>query len=254
MTPEGLRDALRSAAVPLDVDAEALAGAAMRLGPRRRSRRRVSRWSWGAVAAVGVLAAYGALTPGTPPPAQAAISCFADRVVVAASKVDARDAGARLTVTNATGAVVPLVVGDVAAYVPPGRSSVDMPMRPGRLAVSCGTSPAAALTVTDSGRVWVDDAVDCARPEVEDLRGVSYVEFGDPVKLTRAALRPPVDATIEPAGYPGAADRRMVRVVHGGRVLAVAVWRAVPLGDAWTLDEIRRCRPAALAPGARAVL
>jgi hypothetical protein len=248
VTPEGLRDALHAASPASDVDADALAGAAMRLGPKRRSRRRVSRGAVLAAAAVGVLGAYGALVPGTPPPAQAAISCFADRVVLAAPKVDARTTGARLTVTNATGAVLPLVVGDVAAYVPPGRSSVDMPMRPGRNAVTCGTSPAAALTVTDSGRVWVDDAVDCARPEVEDLRGVSIIEFGDPVKLTRGALRPPADATVEPAGYPGATDRRMVRVVHGGRVLAVAVWRAVPLGDSWTLDEVRRCRPAALAP------
>ncbi|HEX8002823.1 MAG TPA: hypothetical protein VF519_09025 [Mycobacteriales bacterium] len=243
-----LRGALRGAPAPAP-DAGSLAESALARGRaldrRRRARRRAARPVVAGLAAFAAVAAYGAVT-APEPAALAAVSCSTSGVSLTRSTVDAGDAGARLVVTNATGDVVPLVVGDVAAFVPPGETAVDVPLPPGRVTVSCGAG-AATLRVTDTHDRWTGDRVDCATPRVEDLRAVSEPVTGDPLALTEAAVGAPPGAVAEPAGYPGAADRRLVRVVHGDRVVAVAVWRALPEPGTWTLDEIRRCGPFALA-------
>ena len=246
VTERSLRESLHAAPVPgADAGLAERALASGRAATTRRRRRRAVSSAVAGVAVVAAVAAYGVVT--TPaPPTVAALSCDGHGVHLARSTVDAGETGARLHVTNATADVVPLVVGDVAALVPPGRSAVDVPLRPGRVTVSCGAG-AAALTVTDTGDRWRRDDVGCASPRVQDLRATSEPAYGDPVALTRAALDPPRGATVEPAGYPGAPDLRTVRVVHGDVVVAVARWRSLPANGAWTLDEVRRCAPLAYA-------
>lgn len=250
VTPGDVRASLAAAGASLPGLDAGVASAAVASGRVRLRRRRALR-RCGSVAAVlaGVVAVYGVVIPAAP--AEAAVSCYADRAV-ARGRAHVGRQGVRLTVLNATSDVVLLVAGDAVAVVPPGRSAVDVALRPGRVTVSCDTGVAgavpASLTVHDPGGLYVDDRVDCAAREVRDLRGDGRVERGDPVALTFARLRGvPSGAAVEPAGYPAAAGRRAVRVRDGSRVVAVALWHAMPEPGSWVLDEVHLCAPLALA-------
>ena len=244
MSEREVRSSLRDAGAVVPVPPW-LAEASLARGRERLRRRRSVRR---AAVSVGVVAAavvtYGVVLPGARP-AEAAVSCYADRVVAQGHARIGRH-GVRLRVHNATASVVRLVAGDAAAIVPPGRSAVDVALRPGRVEVSCDTGVAAtaSLTVSDPGGVYVDDRLSCATPAVRDLRADHRVERGDPVGLTFGRLAGlPSGASVEPAGYPGAAHRRVVRVRSGDRVVAVAVWRAMPAPGSWDLDGVSWCAP-----------
>jgi hypothetical protein len=218
-------------------------GAGRRLAWQRRSRVRAA----GTVLAVtAAFAAYGVAGP-RPTPASASVSCYADRVVVTHRRVAVGRAGVRLDVTNATPGVVQLVVGDEATILPPGRTSVEVALRPGEVALRCDSGgsavPVASLQVTDRHHFFVDDSLDCARPRVRTYRGAGDVVAGDPVALTaaRVAGAVPRGAVVEPAGYPAAPARRLVRVRADTHIVGLAVWHAMPAAGTWTLDELRVC-------------
>ena len=242
MTPRSFREALADVAVP---DADDLAGMALARGRERRRARAVGRGAvWASAVVAAGLAAFTLLVPGAVP-AEASVECHPGRVVARGRAAVHRD-GVRLTVWNATASVVRLVAGDAGALVPPGRSSVRIAVRPGLVRLSCEAGAAeTVLTVHDPRGLYVDDRVECGA-RVHDLRGAMAPVAGDPVALTRVALRGvPPHAAIEPAGYVDAAGpRRVVRVRDGDVVVGVAVWRALP--GAWVLDEARLCAPLAL--------
>ncbi len=227
---------------------DGLAVAALARGRRALRRRRARRAAVSGAALVALGAAYAAVVPAAGP-GEAAVACYADRVETR-GRATIGDGGVRLVVTNATAAYVRVVAGDAAAVVPPGRSSVEVPVRPGTVPVSCDTGVAvvpAALHVADPEGRYVDDRLSCAGGAVRDLRGDGAVEAGDPVALTRARLgrlRP--GAVVEPAGLPVPAGRRVVRVRDGGAVVAVAVWHAMPEPASWVLDEVHLCAPLVL--------
>lgn len=228
-------------------DAADLPGAALAAGRRRVRRRGQAVRGVATVTAVtAAFAWYGAAGPGTTP-ASAQVACYPDRVLVAHRSVSLRRDGVHFDVTNATTGVVRLVAGDEAAIVPPGRTSVDVTLRPGAVSVTCDSgvpdAPAVSITVTDRHHLYVDDLLDCARPAVRAFRGTGQIVGGDPVALTAARVAGAVarDAVVEPAGYPAAAPRRLVRVRSGSYIVGLAVWHAMPERDTWTLDELRLC-------------
>jgi hypothetical protein len=229
---------------------DVLARDALRRGRARLRQRRQRRSSVLTAVAVVAVGAYALAVPSTKP-AEAAVACYPDRVVAHGEAAIGRH-GVRLTVTNETSGAVLLLAGDAAAVVPPGRSSVEVALPPGTVAVSCDTGlplAPAALTVHDPRGLYVDDRVACIGSEVRDLRGDERVERGDPVALTFGRLAgAPAGAAFEPAGYPGAPGRRVVRVRDGARVVAVALWHAMPEPDSWVLDEVHLCDPLRLAP------
>jgi len=250
VTPGDVRASLREAGAALPGLGSGVAEAAVARGRVKLRRRRALRRAGGVAAVLaGVVAVSGVVLPTAP--AEAAVSCYADRAVARGQARVGRE-GVRLTVHNATSDVVLLVAGDAVAIVPPGLSAVDVALRPGRVTVSCDTGRAgavpASLTVRDPAGLYVEDRVDCAAREVRDLRGDGRVEQGDPVALTYARLRGvPSDAAVEPAGYPAASGRRAVRVRDGSRVVAVALWHAMPEPGSWVLDEVHLCAPLGLA-------
>jgi hypothetical protein len=220
--------------------------AALARGRRRARRRSEAR---AGVALAGLLTAfawYGVAGPGTSA-ASASVACYADRTVVAHPHAAVSRSGVRIDVTNATPNAVLLTTGSDAVIVPPGRSAVDVALRPGRVEVSCdtGTSVSRAakpLTVVDRDHLFVDDALDCSDPNVLVSRG-NDIQTGDPVALTRARLGHtlPGGAVVEPAGYPGASARRLVRVRDETHIVGLAVWHEMPERGTWTLDELRTC-------------
>lgn len=224
----------------------ALEGAALARGRRRARRRREAR---GAVAVAGLVAAfgwYGVAGPSTPP-ASASVACYADRAVVARPHAAVGRSGVRLDVTNATPNAVLVMAGSDAVIVPPGRSAVDVALRPGLVDVSCdtGTSVSRAakpLTVTDRKHLYVDDSLDCSAPTLLASHE-NEIASGDPVALTTARLGHalPSGAVVEPAGYPTASARRLVRVRLDTHVIGLAVWHEMPERGTWTLDELTLC-------------
>ncbi|HEU0131621.1 MAG TPA: hypothetical protein VFQ85_11600 [Mycobacteriales bacterium] len=223
--------------------------AALARGRRRAARRRAVRSGAAVALAVTGLGWYGVAGPSTAP-ASASVACYADRAVVARPHASVGRSGVRLDVTNATGQAVRVLAGDEAAIVPPGRSAVEVALRPGRVEVRCDTGSAvlaapAALTVTDRHHVFVDDSLDCPRPQVAAFHGLGAVEAGDPVALTRAHLGRslPAGTVVEPAGYPAAASRRLVRARQGTHIVGLAVWHEMVEPGTWTLDELRVCAP-----------
>jgi hypothetical protein len=234
-----------AAAVP---DPPAMAGAALARGRRRARRRREAR---GFVAVLGLVAAfgwYGVAGPATPP-ASASVACYADRAVVARAHAAVGRSGVRLDVTNATPSAVLVVAGGDAVVVPPGRSAVDVALRPGLVEVRCdtGTSVSRAATplkVTDAGHLYVDDSVDCSAP-ARLASHESEIQDGDPVALTTARLGHalPSGAVVEPAGYPTSSARRLVRVRVETHIVGLAVWHEMPEHGTWTLDELTLCGP-----------
>lgn len=210
----------------------------------RRLRRRRALTGSGTAVAVAAAFAWLGVSGATPPPAVAAVACYADHVVVAHRTVTVGRSGVHLDVTNATPDVVRLVAGDEAAFVPPGRTSVDVALRPGPVSVRCESGspvvPVASITVKDRHHVYVDDALDCARPQVKAFHGSGDIVSGDPVRLTadRADRRA---AVAESAGYPGASARRLVRLREGTHIVGLAVWHAMVEPGTWTLDELRVC-------------
>jgi hypothetical protein len=223
-----------------------LDGVALARGRRRVRRRREAR---GFAAVLGLVAAfgwYGVAGPATPP-ASASVACYADRAVVARPHATVGRSGVRLDVTNATPNAVLVVAGSDTVIVPPGRSAVDVALRPGLVEVSCdtGTSVSRAakpLKVTDAEHLFVDDSLDCSDPTLLASRETS-IESGEPVALTTARLGHalPGGAVVEPAGYPTASGRRLVRVRLETHVVGLAVWHEMPEHGTWTLDELTLC-------------
>ncbi len=225
-----------------------LADGALALGRRRRARRRQLRSAGAVVAAVAAFVSYGAVSPSAPP-ASAALSCYSDRAVVTRSHAVVSRAGVRVDVVNATAHPVRILAGDDGAIVPPGRSEVDLQVRPGVLEVACDTGAtliaATPITAVDRKRYYVDDTLDCATPDVTAYRGVGDVEAGDPLALTARHLADATGVTIERAGYRSEASRRLVRLRRDTHILGLAVWHRMP-DDTWTLDQISVCAPLAI--------
>jgi len=238
---------LASAASTLPEPApERLAAAAVARGRTRiRRKQTAQRAATSTFGLAAVVAAFLVAVPGAAP-AEAAVECSADRVVVRGAGAVGQH-GVRLDVTNTTSQVAVLVAGDVATLVPPGTSVVDVTARPGRLTLTCDTGVSTAfgsLTVADPRGLFVSDQVSCGLTQVRDLRGDGTVEVGDPETLTRSRLGGlPARAVVEPAGYPGATARRVVRVRSGDEVLGVAIWHAMPGPRSWVLDEVHLCAP-----------
>lgn len=246
MNESSLRRELHRIGGALDTDTDR-AAVALRAGRRRvAARRRAVRGVAVVTAGVAAFSWYG-VTSARTTPASAAVSCYGDHVVVDHRHVTVTKAGLRLTVTNATADPVRFLAGDTGAILPPGRSAVEVPVHPGRVVVSCDSGaavvPAAALTVVDRHRVFVDDSLDCARPDIRTAQG--DIESGDPVALTRTRLGGDVPgaAVVEPAGYPTATPRRLVRVRVGAHIVGVAVWHEMPQPGTWALDTLRVCAP-----------
>jgi hypothetical protein len=221
---------------------------ALRAGRRKARRRRDARAVSTVLAVTAAIGWYGAAGPAATP-ASAAVSCYSDHVVVGRHRVATGADGVHLDVVNNTTGMVRLVAGDEAAIVPPGRSSVDVALRPGPVSVSCDSGapvvPVASFTVTDRRHVFVDDALDCPRPTVRTYRGLGDIVTGDPVALTaaRVAGQVPRRTVPELAGYPAATTRRLVRLRADTYVVGVAVWHAMPEPGTWSLDELRVCGP-----------
>jgi hypothetical protein len=243
VNPDRLRAELQRIGAALPADEPARAGAALARGRRVVARRRASRNVAAVLAGVAAFTSFG--LPGSPTlPASASVSCSADRVVVTGRDVALRGTGVRLVVTNTTPHPVWFLAGDEGAIVPPGRSAVELPARPGEVTVSCetgeGTAPAASIRVVEHAGSAAADALACAAPDVRTYRGSGDIHEGDPVALTTGLLDAAlVGSAVEPAGSQQA--RRLVRVRRGSRTLAVAVWHEMPAPGTWTLDEIRRC-------------
>jgi hypothetical protein len=243
---DALRAEFARLAAGLPSDDAALVVPALRRGRRLARRRRDARAFGTVLALTAGLAWYGATGPATAP-ASAAVACYRDRVVVGRQRVSVGRHGVQLDVRNETSDVVRVVAGDEVAVVPPGRSSVDVTLRPGPVSVSCesgaAVTPVASITVTDRHHFYIDDALDCARPSVRAYRGTGDIVTGDPVALTaaRVAGAVPRRALVEPAGYPDAAVRRLVRVRADTYVVGLAVWHAMPEPGTWSLDELRLC-------------
>jgi hypothetical protein len=224
----------------------ALETAALARGRRRVRRRREARAALAVSLGVAAIGWLGIAGPATTP-ASASVACYADRAVVARPLAAVGRSGVRLDVNNATPNAVLVTAGGNAVIVPPGRTAVDVALRPGRVEVSCdtGTSVSRAtkpLTVVDRHHLYVDDALDCPAPDVRVARSTE-IESGDPVALTRAHLPAGLlrTAVVEPAGYPGAAARRLVRIRVDTHITGLAVWHAMPERDTWTLDQLRLC-------------
>jgi hypothetical protein len=246
VNPDRLREELHriGATLPAGETAER-APVALARGRRTVARRRNVRSVAAVAVAIAAFTSYGIPGSGTAP-ASAAVSCFADRVVVTGRDVAMGADGVRLTVTNTTEHPIWFLLGDAGVIVQPGRSSVDLAARPGDVTVSCetgaGTAPASSIRVVDHAGSFVDDALSCEAQDVRTFRGDGGLHAGDPVALTAEMLDASLTgATVEPAGYRGARSRRFVRVRRGARTLAVAVWHEMPEPGTWTLDEIRRC-------------
>jgi hypothetical protein len=244
-------DALRAefarlaAGLPSD---SALPDVALHAGRRKARRRRNARAVGTVLAVTSAIGWYGAAGPSATP-ASAAVSCYADHVVVGRHRIAVGADGVHLEVVNNTPGMVRLVAGDEAAILPPGRSSVDVALRPGPVSVSCDSGapvvPVASFTVTDRRHVYVDDALDCPRPAVRTYRGLGDIVAGDPVALTaaRVAGQLPRRTVPESAGYPAATTRRLVRLRADSYVVGLAVWHAMPEPGTWALDELRVCGP-----------
>ncbi len=235
-----LSHAARGVTAPVDLPAESL-----RRGTRLLRRRRVARASGAVLSGVLMVAGGAAVHRVTAQAAELAVGCVGDAVTTRGRAVAGSD-GVRIRATNATGDVMHLSLGGVGTYLAPGTSTVELPVPPGPVEVTCsamsGVSYAASLLVRDPDNVFVSDALSCGSPQHSRLAEAAVVRQGDPVALTRQELggRLPVDATVEPAGYPQA-SARTVRVRHGGEMVAVVRWHALPGADAWLLDSETVC-------------
>lgn len=214
-------EAFRSVPEPV-LDDEVRALRALHAGQvRRTSRRRTA----AALTATGVLAVAGtwALMPSTAPDTSVVVACAgsAGQLVGAASA-----GGVSLLVHNPTASVQRVSAGTATALALPGDTTVTLPLSAGDVRVQCGTGPAVRLAVRGAG--------DCnASPSYPDV-----VETGRLADLTLAHVGAVPPGTVVDTG---SGTRRVVRVRTGDRVLAEAVWHALP-GDAdWQLQSFARC-------------
>lgn len=214
-------EAFRSVPEPV-LDDEVRALRALHAGRVRRSSRR--RHGAAAVAAAALsVAGVVLLLPSTAPDTSVVVACAGS----SGQGVGAAAAGGvALHVRNTTTSVQRVSAGSTTALAMPGDSTVTLPLAAGQVDVRCGTGPAVHLTVAGTGG--------CRAAQTF----ADVVETGPLADLTLARLGAvPAGAVVDT----GSGDRRVVRVRSGDRVIAEAVWHALPGDMDWQLQSLARC-------------
>lgn len=208
-----------------------------------------------------------------PTPSVAEIVCERDGTTrVLTPKAQPQRDGVHLRVDNRTGREMELAVqGDTQShgaseYAPPGTTSLVTSIAPGKVRVWCADwndppevpGPSDDLTIVDPEGLWVSRELDCGPPTgdvgimsvIHDHFFASPGERGDPVELARSHFgwADPGDI-VEPAGYPEADGGALIRVVRGGRVVAIASYDADGEGG-WLLGYEEACSGPDTAPAA----
>ena len=214
-------EAFRSVPEPA-LDDEVRALRALHAGHVRRAARRRTA---AVVAATGVLAVTGtwALLPSTTPDSSVVVACAGSTGQLAGAVTAG---GVSLAVHNPTRSVQRVSAGAATALALPGDTTVTLPLAAGDVRVQCGNGPAVHLEVRGLGGCRTAQSY----PDV--------VETGRLADLTLARLGAVPPGTVVDTG---SGARRVVRVRTGDKVLAEAVWHALP-GDAdWQLQSFARC-------------
>ncbi|HLV57981.1 MAG TPA: hypothetical protein VKY81_03765 [Natronosporangium sp.] len=196
--------------------------------------------------------------PDPDAPAMARIGCADGRTRVLTPTVAAQPDGVHLRVDNSSSdRTLYLRRGGEIVMVnraPAGTSEAVATEPPGSWELACVVPTAdpeerrgwIRLEVTDPLGLWVPADPDCEQPLRTDINYLVEPEGrpGDPVDLAAEDLAhtfpewSPAD-TFEPAGYPQAVPR-LVRVVRGGTVIAVAEYLRGSTGG-WYLNSFAHC-------------
>jgi hypothetical protein len=197
----------------------------------------------------------------------ALVTCEEDAIQMLTPTIRPQSDGVHFRVNNRTNTPLAFSVryagGGGGTHAPPGTSEPTSPesdasgwmIPPGLVEVTCrdlpgeSTSPGhgASLNIIDEDGVWVSTKLDCAEVtgNTPDYGSEATAEFGSPVEIARRHFEG-LQSTdrVESAGYP---DERFpaVRVVRGGRVIAVAEFTPYDSGG-WFLTKASFCSGAGL--------
>ena len=215
-------EALHRASEPV-LDDEVRALAALHAGRVRRSTRRLHAVAAASTVALAVTATW-LLLPSSSPDTSVVVACAPGAGGQSAGAATA--GGVSLLVRNTTSSVQPVSAGGTTALALPGESTVTLPLAAGHVQVRCGSGPAVDLTVKGLG--------DCHATESFP----DTVETGRLADLTLAHVGAvPLGAVVDT----GSGSRRVVRVRTGDKVIAEAVWHALPGDSDWNLQSFARC-------------
>ena len=232
MTWPGARDLFAHAGEPL-VDDEVRALSALYRGRQLVRARRLRRVA-GGVSSAGLIAAIGGLlvlTPSSSTTVDLVLGCAVGVGNSGNGTVPGGLDGVTLTVENPTATVALVSANGVSALAMPGRTQVTLPLASGA-EVRCGRGDPLRLSVRAQPR-----ASECTSVETGPLADVYVGGVGD---LTRAQIGGLPNGSIFDEG-PSAGARRSVQVHSEGRVVAGAVWHALPVPGTWQLESVTRC-------------
>jgi hypothetical protein len=227
---EQLRHLLRASAEPR-LDDEVRAVTALFAGRSRQRRTTAGIVVGVAAAALGVGATISLLPKGSGPATDVVLGCAAGVGTVGRGLVTSGLDGVTLAVDNPTGEVLTVSGGSREVLALPGASQVTLPLASGTT-LRCGTGSAVRLTVRHVAATGQCSSVATA--------GATTVQRGEVSALTRAELGTlPFGAVVDPDGTDGAL--RHVQVRSAGKVVAEAVWHAMPAVGDWQLESLSRC-------------
>jgi hypothetical protein len=186
-------------------------------------------------------------TEAAPAPDALDVACTATGTTTVTDRVAAQPDGVRFHVTSPEVGRAFEIDNVGADNAPSPSGTLVWPLAPGTVRVWCGPSEPAetdwvAIEVVDPLGVYVPVALTCssaAHGSIDYAEGARG-ERGDPVAIARRhleGLRP--DDTVERAGYPATADRK-VRVMRGGSIAWVGTFISDGKGG-WLIGATDTC-------------
>jgi hypothetical protein len=208
-----------------------------------------------------VLIVASCASPGSNPdplhvPTVARVICSSSGAALLDPVVSAQRDGVHIRITNELavdpGVEVSFDGGGLGENAPPGTTRYVWPLPPGAARVQCGSAKLGALPgnesvdlhVSDPHAFYVPTRLDCAAVSA----GTSDYAAGTPgaqkdvVLLTRHILADTLQSgdVVEPAGYPNQPEKRTVRVVRDGQVIASVTYEQAQ-GGGWLQETVSIC-------------